>query len=194
MINLSNNQDYQQAEASGGEYKKITAGGYVIRITRVEDHPDKEYLKLIYDIANGEFQGYYSDDFFADKDSAHCVYMSYKPSAFGMFKGRMAAIEESNNGYSWEDSGWNEATLQQLVVGAIIGEEEYIDRNDGKLKTSFKVRTLVPVQKILSGDFTVPEKKTVSEIERINAGLNDLASATSIPKVTASVYDEDIPF
>ena len=47
-----------QANA-GGEFPRVTPGGYVIGIVSVQDVPEKEYLKISYDIAEGELKNYY---------------------------------------------------------------------------------------------------------------------------------------
>lgn len=39
------------------ELPRLTPGGYVCKITVAVDVPEKEYLKLEYDIAEGEAQG-----------------------------------------------------------------------------------------------------------------------------------------
>ena len=41
------------------DFPKLTPGGYICRITAVEDVPAKEYLKIEYDIVEGEFTGYW---------------------------------------------------------------------------------------------------------------------------------------
>ena len=48
-------------ESTGGS--KLPVGGYVIKILDVEDVPSREYLRITYDIAEGEHAGHYSDSF-----------------------------------------------------------------------------------------------------------------------------------
>ena len=43
--------------------KRPPAGGYVVRITNVEDVAGREYLNVVYDICEGDYAGFYSDDF-----------------------------------------------------------------------------------------------------------------------------------
>ena len=52
------NIDWQNVEEVK-EYVRVAPGGYVCVITAVEDVPDKEYLRIEYDIAEGENKGYY---------------------------------------------------------------------------------------------------------------------------------------
>jgi hypothetical protein len=76
---------YNEAEAStGGDFQRMPAGGYVARIQavrvkgedygRVIDYPeDKMYVKLIYDIDEGDFAGKFSDSYWEgeEKDYGH---------------------------------------------------------------------------------------------------------------------------
>ena len=60
QINLNNVQE-------AGEYKTLPAGAYICKIISAVDHPDKEYLLITYDIARGEYTGYYSADYTSQK-------------------------------------------------------------------------------------------------------------------------------
>ena len=44
----------------GGSFGNLPEGGYVCVITKVTDKPDKEYLEIEYDIAEGDFAGWWS--------------------------------------------------------------------------------------------------------------------------------------
>ena len=55
-------ENYENVQASSGEFARPTAGGYICKIMDVEDVPmdSKEkgkgdYLRIEYDIADGEF-------------------------------------------------------------------------------------------------------------------------------------------
>ena len=41
-----------------GEYRKVAPGAYLGRVTDMRDVPDKEYVTLVYDIADGEYAGF----------------------------------------------------------------------------------------------------------------------------------------
>ena len=61
-------ENYKNVQASSGEFARPTAGGYICKIIDVEDVPMNEqgkgnYLKIFYDIADGEFKGYYKEQF-----------------------------------------------------------------------------------------------------------------------------------
>lgn len=148
--------NYDSIEATGNEeYKRLVPGGYVCRIIKVEDRPEKNYLYMELDISEGEYMGY----------SANCMerngfwplklFRSYSDKAAGMFKGFIQQIESVNPGYHWE---WKEQTLVGRVIGVVLGEEEY-RKQDGSIGTRLNVvRTKTPAD-IREGNFKVPEKK-----------------------------------
>ena len=180
--------EYNAATAStGGDYQKMPAGGYVVRIQAVRTKDaagfdyiaGKQYVKLIYDVDEGEFAGKFSDDYWAgeDKDYAHQIYLSWKN--LGALKANITAIEESNPGFD-AMAALNADKWELFVgklVGIVLGEEEYIG-NDGSVKTRFGFPRLKSVQDIRDGKFKVPALKKLPEDEQ--------------PK-QAEAYD-DVPF
>ena len=189
--------EYNNAEVStgGGEFKRMTAGGYIVRIQAVRtkgfeygreiDYPEeKMYVKLIYDIAEGEFAGKFSDDYWADetKDWGHQIYFSWKN--MGAFKGNVLAIEESNPGFdamaAFTADKW--ALFVGKQVGIVLGEEEYL-KSDGTVGTRFGFPRLKSVQDIRDGKFRVPPLKKLPEG----------AAAPSTSTAASDAYD-DVPF
>ena len=190
-----NIDEYNSAEAStGGDYARMTAGGYVVRIQAVRtkgedygrtiDYPEeKMYVKLIYDIDEGEFAGKFSDDYWAseEKDWGHQIYLSWKN--MGAFKGNIQAIEESNPGFdamaAFTADQWT--MFIGKTVGIVLGEEEY-RANDGTVKTRFTFPRLKSVQDIRDGKFRVPALKKLDGADAPSAGG------------AASIYDDSVPF
>lgn len=190
--------EYNNADVStggGGDFKRMTAGGYIVRIQAVRtkgfdygreiDYPDeKMYVKLIYDIAEGEFAGKFSDDYWADetKDWGHQIYLSWKN--MGAFKGNILAIEESNPGFdamaAFTADKW--ALFVGKQVGIVLGEEEYLG-SDGTVKTRFGFPRLKSVQDIRDGKFRVPPLKKLAE----DAAAPSTSTAASDPY-------SDVPF
>ena len=71
-----------------GEFTRLPAGPYICTITNVQDIAEKEYLKVTYDIASGDFANYFGQ---ARKDHQdwewYGAYVkSYKTTALPMFK------------------------------------------------------------------------------------------------------------
>ena len=161
--------DYQRAEASTGtDFVRLPAGGYVCRIISATDYPNEEkpYLEILYDIAEGEHAGYYSDEWGRTNTWAHSVRWYYTKNALGVFKGNMKAVDESN-GTSFETSaltGIDERKLAGCLVGMILGEEEY-EGNDGSVKTRLRCRSTRPTAQIREGRFKFPELKKLTKDE-----------------------------
>lgn len=171
--------NWDEVQASTDEFKKLPPGGYICAILSAEDVPEKEYIKIVYDIAAGEYADYYSDDWGKDNPWAHTIYRSYKESAAGMFKAFINAIEESNKGYKWN---FDEKTLKGKLIGIVLGEEEYIG-NDGSVKTRLKDRSTKSVRDIEENRFRIPKIKKLEEEQ--DAGYSAPAGF---------VESDDLPF
>lgn len=156
--------NYANIQASTGEYSKPTAGGYIIRILDVTDVPldpntgKGDYLKIDYDICEGEFANYYKEanKRFGGEWYANFI-RSYKEKALGMFKHFTNCIEESNAGFEWN---WNESELIGKKIGVTMQEEEY-KKSDGSIGVRLRVKDIKTVKQIATGDFKVPERKCV---------------------------------
>lgn len=157
--------------SAADEKKRLVPGGYVCKITSVSDVPEKEYLKLEYDIADGSFKGYWSDneENYGWRDS---FIRSYKDKAIGFFKQFTNSVEQSNPGYFWK---WDEKTLVGKLVGLVLGEEEY-EKRDGSIGTRLRVSRVETVENIRSGNFSIPAKKTVTPSQKpsVEASTDDL--------------------
>ena len=143
------------------EFKSPSAGGYVCGIIKVEDVPDKEYLKVYYDIIEGEFKGYFTKlvkEVEKIKDLPF-FFASYKESAIKFFKGTITAVEKSNAGFVWKD---NEKDLVKKKIGLVLFEEEYV-KSDGSTGKSLRVDKAHSIEAIKTGDFEVPEKKVLAQ-------------------------------
>ena len=157
-IDLTNVQE-------AGDYSRPTAGAYICTITAVEDNADKEYLKISYDIAEGEYKGYYTK-MRADHpewENAGTYYCSYKPTALGMFKRFCSAVSKSNGKYVFDGAtNTDEQSLIGKKVGLIFQDEEYYG-NDGSRKTRLIINKEFPISDIATQK--VPAAKTLKEDE-----------------------------
>lgn len=140
---------------ASGDFEKLPAGGYVIRILEVEDVPDKKYLQVIYDIAEGTEKGRFSGEWGAEHPFAHRFVRSYKNEAAGMFKAFINAVEASNEGYTWN---WKEQTLVGKILGVVIGYEEY-NTTMGTVSQRTYIRSVKSADDIRAGKYVTPEVK-----------------------------------
>jgi len=170
-------------ENQGGEYEKLPAGGYVCKITASKDVTEKEYLELELDIAEGPYQGWFSELYQRAKFWGGKLIRSYKETAAGFFKGFTTAVEESNAKYKWN---WNESTLVSKFIGIVFGYEEYMS-NSGEVKERIYVAQTRSVDAIRKGDFKVPELKKLE---------NKKAPSYAAPaaRYEAITEDDGLPF
>lgn len=190
--------EYESATALTGDYERMPAGGYVCTVQAVRtagtnssgklvSYPEEnQYVKLIWDVAEGEFEGRFSDDYWTepDRDYGHQFYMSWKN--LGALKNTIQCLDESNPGFdamaAFEADKWEMFVGKKM--GLVLGEEEY-EANDGSVKTRFGFPRIKSVQDIRAGKFKVPPLK------KLKGGGGEAAPAVS---ASESVYDDDIPF
>lgn len=160
------------------ERPKLTAGGYVCRIISTIDKPDKEYLEMEIDIAEGEFKGYYAGlmeqfNFWGGK-----LIKSYKESALPFFKGFTTAVEKSNPNFKFIEG--DEKCLNNKLIGIVFREEEYQKQN-GDIVVNVKVDEVRSVDKIRKGDFKIKPLKKLEPAQQTKTELTP-------------IKDEDLPF
>lgn len=175
-----------EVTSSTDGFERLPAGGYVARIVSMTDIESRSYVDLVFDIAEGQHAGFYSDDWGIKHPYAHHVVLSYKDTALGMLKGRLEAIQKSNNGFE-PFAAWDAGRLDMFVnrlFGVNLQEEEY-EKNDGTIGVRLNVCQVVPAQDVRDG------KVKAREIKRLNGGSAPYAGYASKPQDT---YDGPIPF
>ena len=175
-INLANVEEFKP-------FARVDAGGYVCGICAVEDVPDKEYLKITYDIIEGDLKAHYTN---LKKDKGWDLPMfiaSYKDSALSFFKGTITSIEKSNKGYTWDN---DETKLKGKKIGLVLYEEEYV-KNDGSIGVRMKVDKAHSIDAIKKGDFEVPERKCVNQSVNTTSNGAFGAKANTAPNPFADV-------
>lgn len=177
-----NRVDWNSVETAT-EFAKPTPGGYVLGVYSVEDVPEKEYIVVNYDFAEGDLRGYYSDMAKTFGNWSGRLIRSYKPKALPFFKQFKEALEASNSGYHFDEL--NLQAMRGKLFGAVLAEEEYVNR-DGQVKTSLRVQKVCSVQDIKSGNFTVPDVKKLSEAQ--------LAKTAQPPVMNELTDDGELPF
>lgn len=147
-----------------GEGKRLPAGGYICEITKVEDVPEKEYLRIEFDIADGEFKGYFKELNASAGFWAGRYIRSYKPKALPFFKRLCSAVSKSNGNFVFDGGQINsdEKTLVGKIVGLVLNDEEYIG-NDGNVKTRLYVVGEHSISDIKDGKYKVPALKKLPD-------------------------------
>lgn len=171
MKRIENWENIQESTS----FKRLTPNGYICKILNVEDHTDKEYLKIYFDIVKGDDKGYFKKQYDGDTrkerkwPNAGTFIRSYKDSAASMFKGFTNAIEKSNKGYQWN---FDEKTLVNKVVGLIIADEQYQNQK-GQVRVRNYVAAVRSVETIEKGEYEIPALKELTTTKTTTAPSND---------------------
>ena len=171
MKRIENWENIQESTS----FKRLTPNGYICKILNVEDRPEKEYLKIYFDIVKGDDKGYFKKQYDGDKrkerkwPNAGTFIRSYKDSAASMFKGFTNAVEKSNKGYQWN---FDEKTLVNKVVGLIIADEQYQNQK-GQVRVRNYVAAVRSVETIEKGEYEIPALKELTTTKATTAPAND---------------------
>mgnify|MGYP007010788828 FL=1 len=171
MKRIENWENIQESTS----FKRLTPNGYIAKILKVEDHSEKEYLKIYFDIVKGDDKGYFKKQYDGDTrkerkwPNAGTFIRSHKDSAASMFKGFINAVEKSNKGYKWD---FDEKTLVNKVVGLIIADEQYQNQK-GQVRVRNYVAAVRSVETIEKGEYEIPALKELITTKTTNAPAND---------------------
>jgi hypothetical protein len=179
-------RNWDEVEEYGeGNFQRIEPGAYVVQITQGTDLALKQYNEFLYDISEGDYAGYYNDEFYHDKDYAHRIIRSYKETALGFYKGFFRAVEKSNPGWQFNGDEHDAHQYEGKYVGIVLQEEEY-ESNQGEVKTRLNVARVLPADDVRDGN------APVLSLKKLPSSSVPPADVAKAPTVT--VYDEDVPF
>lgn len=172
-------------DSTEGGFEKLPAGPYVVRVVSARYDSMKNYTEVVYDIAEGEHAGYYSDAWGQTHPFAHRFFMSYKDKALSMTKWRLNSFTESNPGF--DAMAASDADRFDLFTGRIVGvniqEEEY--EYNGEVKTRMTVCEVWPAQAVRDGKVKPKGKKKLD-------GSEEAKQSAQPYQLTAD--DIDVPF
>lgn len=167
---------YKQAEATSfSELPKLQPGGYVVKILNVKVEPTDwgNRLAIQFDIAEGEFKGFFdklykaTPDEWENKKWKGSMRLSiphntgdetkFKKS-LGYFKSQIQAFENSNANLHIDcERDWDENVLKGKLVGALFNEKEW--EMNGNTGWFTQCKRFVPVNDIRSGNFTISKRE-----------------------------------
>lgn len=171
---------YKQAEATSfSELPKLQPGGYVVKILNVKVEPTDwgSRLAIQFDIAEGEFKGFFdklykaTPDEWENKKWKGSMRLSiphntgdetkFKKS-LGYFKSQIQAFENSNANLHIDcERDWDENVLKGKLVGALFNEKEW--EMNGNTGWFTQCKRFVPVNDIRSGNFTIPKREELKK-------------------------------
>ena len=181
-------QGYDEAQ-SFGEFETLPAGGYKCLIKKVvceKTQAGKEYLKIGFDIAEGEYKDFYQKKFANDNrdnpkwSGIWTVFVEgYKPNTTNSrFKGLITSVEASNEGFKFD---FDEQKLVNKKVGFVFREEEF-EGQDGQVHTAVKPFYALSYDKVEGTKIPNPKK-----IPEKGEAFEDFVN--SVEK-----NDDDLPF
>jgi len=180
-----------QAKRSGNSREILPAGGYVAKIisARVDETKFGDKLIVAFDIAEGDYRGFFKKDFDSNTSEDkkwRGVYRANVPTEDGSerddwnkrtMNNVAACFEESNQGYTWD---WDESRLKGLIVGVLFRNKEW--EVDGRTGWTTECCALTDAQSIRDGKFKTPKDKP-------------LANHSSVSVVPAEEEDSgELPF
>ena len=185
--------DYDSVKV-GGE-RILPAGGYICKILKVEETQSKtgkDMLKVAFDIAEGDFEGYFKglfDSWKASSDDPKTVKWPFTGTKWILllnnegqtnrdFKAFCTSLEESGTEV-WKNDVFDVNGLKNAKLGIVFRREEHEYMNARSWRT-------VPVgfrsvKTIEDGAFSIPEDKPLPE-------------QTFTDTDSFEALDEDLPF
>ena len=177
--------------------QKLPLGAYVCKVKRsaVQANEFGEQLCIVFDIVEGEFSGFFNDDFKnnnSENKKWKGVLRMFIPKDDGSekdewtkrsFKGMVTAFEKSNPGYKWN---WDEASLTGKLIGILFRNEEW--EYDGKTGWTVRPFRAISVDSVRSGDFTLPKDKPLTKKNDFGYSTGGFGSGASVPNYNIPNY------
>lgn len=182
------------------ERKKLPVGAYVCKIKQASVKPSDwgEQLNILYDIEDGEYAGFYAEDFKnqpPENKKWKGVLRFWLPKEDGSekddftkrkLKGFITAVENSNRGFTFD---WDERSFTGKMIGVIYRNEEW--EYNGKTGWSARPFRATTADNVADGNFTIPEEKPLEKKSSSNFGF---AAPLSYQYASSDEGDEQLPF
>ncbi len=176
--------------------KALPLDAYVCKIRKaaVQQNTYGESLCVLFDISEGEYAKYYSEEFTTntrEDKKWKGVLRLFLPTDDGsdkdeitkrILKGFVTSVENSNPGYTWN---WNETSLTGLTIGVLMRREEWAVNG----KTGWTVRPFraLSADTVRNGEYSLPKDKPLNQPTATTAyNVNDFKP---LPE-----DDDDAPF
>lgn len=179
--------DFDTAQAAG-EYEALPVGVYKCKIVKAEamtSSNGKEFLKISYDINDGEYKDFYKRKFQNDVRDINdkkwsgvwaLFLLDYNGNTNRYFKGLVTSVEASNEGFKFDFE--KPELLKDKLVGIVMREEEF-EGMSGDVLTSVKAFRACAYNS--TEEQSIPRKK---ELKKESNSLAEMALDTG----------DDLPF
>ena len=173
----------------------LPAGGYVAKImdATVISYDWGDVLKVDFDIAEGEYKGFFATDYRNNTNNDKKWRGTYRinipnesnqyfDSQRKSFNNFIACLEETNNGFHW---AWDETALKGKGIGVLFRNKEW--EYNGSTGWTTECCAVTTAKDIREGNFKMPKDKPL-KAKAANTGVN---SETTFAPVDD---DADLPF
>ena len=185
--------NYETTKAYG-DYVQLPRGAYVLEILNAEvgENQYGQFVKISCDIAEGEFKGFYRNDYknqSGEDKKWRCNYLLNVASGDGTekdewrarrFKTVISAIEDSNPGYHFD---WDETKFKGKTIGGLFNIREYQKQN-GEIGEVTNLAQLCSLEAIRNGKYKIPKDRRLAEVPPPDRKM------PSLPPIN----DDDCPF
>ena len=195
------NKDYESTSSFGEGRKSLPADGYICKIKKAEEMKSKsgkDMIHIAFDIAEGEYEGYFMNLFNARKERAEmpsnvkypfegqmwimCNDYEDDTKTSRKFKGLCTALEESGTTV-WNAKGeFMIDNLKDAKIGIVYQNQE--QEYNGETYWRAIPWACRSVDTIRGGDFFMPEDKPLETKEEASGGIQNFTPLT----------DDEIPF
>lgn len=173
----------------------LPTGGYVAKImdATVISYDWGDVLKVDFDIAEGEYKGFFATDYrnnTNDDKKWRGTYRinipnesnQYFDSQRKSFNNFIACLEETNSGFHFD---WDESKLKGKGIGVLFRNKEW--EYNGSTGWTTECCAVTTAKDIREGNFKLPKDKPLK--------AKETASATSFSNAFTAVDDDaDLPF
>lgn len=198
------NIDLSNVFENTGTFADIKPGAYTLVITKVEPHPEDEFVRLYWDVAEGTCKGAYAQSQYPPYEV-----LSWKQGALGYTKHKLHVIADSNGAtqqqveQAFQMDDWKRFVGKKF--GAIVRRRIYTagknSKTPGADKYAIEVSAwLTPAEiaedkwsKSLLNDRDQRDKSQTAQTEpqtQVATAPADFA----VDSANADLYAEDIPF
>jgi len=193
------------AESTGG-FADIDPGAYELVITKAEPHDHENYVRMYWDVRTGDRKGAYANSQYPPSDV-----LSWKDTAFGMYKHKLHMLAEANpnrlhaiNGNDGkfaslkeaEDDNWT--AFVGCRIFAVVRKRLYTAgpnaKNPGADRYNMEIAAYLTQQQYDDGDFS---KALLEDRDQRDKSPVQQQQPVSVPESyepVTDVYDEDVPF
>lgn len=181
--------EWDAIESAEFGQQSLKKGVYIGVIKNVTDYPVDEYIKVDFDINEGEHKGMFSRiaENMTDWPYDASDRRYYRARALPFFKAFITAVEKSNPGYSFKGTNGDFAQLKGKIVVVVFADYEIPvpdEANDFKPKVRAKFKEFRSLQAKEEGKIKVPEGVIPLDdynIDKYNEALKEFVAVTSVP-------------